>query len=232
MYSASSPRVLLLDRLLLGDCFLDIKRALLPSGEHPQYPTMLAYCHDNLPTDRKVTHNCEAPDPRPATAELLNALKYRIYSRHKSSQSLVDQFKAISQELDFPSESEILTFSVTYSDMESVKEMVDFYTRERVIEPFDILWMFTRGSAFLDIEEPWTKSTIRLTIREGEPILIPAGAYRHYTLNVNPGSDIRMWGMYKTSDKAVLKADLPPLIFGEEAEQHPVRKAYLESIIP
>ncbi|KAG7095840.1 hypothetical protein E1B28_006535 [Marasmius oreades] len=194
---------------------------------------MLAYYHDNLSCDRhqETTDDVNCTSSRPVSNEVLNALKYRIYPKYSQSQSPVDRFKSISQELGFPWECELLRFDVTQSDMEKgVKEMVDYYTRERVIEPYDVLWMFTHGNACLDVEEPWTKSTIHLTISEGESVLIPAGAYHHYTLNIHPENDIRMWGMYKTSDKSVLEADLPPLIFGEEAEQHPARKVYLESV--
>ncbi|KAL0579197.1 1,2-dihydroxy-3-keto-5-methylthiopentene dioxygenase [Marasmius crinis-equi] len=186
---------------------------------------MLAHYHQDLSADAAS---------RPVSNETLKSLKFHLYPRqHSKAPSLEDKFKAISRELGFPWESELLRFDITSNEMiESMKEMVEYYTKDRVIEPYDILWMFTRGNASLDIEEPWTNSTIRLTVNEGESILIPAGAYHRYALSVNSGSDLRMWAMYKTSDRSYLEADLPPLIFGEEAEQHPARQAYLESIRP
>ena len=89
------------------------------------------------------------------------------------------RFRDITRELEFPGEGELLEFDITSlgdeiddedeDGMPSVRQMVDYYTRERyvaglsiarillmgigsVIEPYDILWMFTEGNAFLDIE--------------------------------------------------------------------------------
>ncbi|KAK1220135.1 1,2-dihydroxy-3-keto-5-methylthiopentene dioxygenase [Marasmius sp. AFHP31] len=192
---------------------------------------MRAHYHSKLPGDLSLPDVDGCATPRPVSHETLQTLKYQLYPKQHSSRSLEEQFRTISKELGFPWEGEVLRFDVPATEtVDAMKEMLGYYTKERVIEPYDILWMFTRGHAYLDIEEPWTNSTIRLSLDEGESILIPAGAYHHYTLSTGLGTELRMWAMYKTSDTSYLEADLPPLIFGQEAEQHPVRRAYLDSI--
>ena len=61
--------------------------------------------------------------------------------------------------------------------------------------------MRARCERFVDalFTDPQTKSTIRLSLDEGESVLIPAGALHHYNLD-NRDGNLRMWAMYKVCD--------------------------------
>ncbi|KAK1216600.1 hypothetical protein PQX77_020720 [Marasmius sp. AFHP31] len=85
---------------------------------------MRAHYHSKLSGDLSPSDVDGSATPRPASHETLQALKYQLYPKQHSSRSLEEQFGTISKELGFP----------------------------WVIEPYDILWMFTRGYAYLDIE--------------------------------------------------------------------------------
>ncbi|KAE9402424.1 hypothetical protein BT96DRAFT_554731 [Gymnopus androsaceus JB14] len=76
------------------------------------------------------------------------------------------------------------------------------------------------GDSYVDMEDPFTKSWIRVEGDEGSARHIPAGAIRRFVK-----ADNTKWVLYLKGSKADMK-----ILWDKEAEEHPIHQEYLRNI--
>ncbi|KAG9013320.1 1,2-dihydroxy-3-keto-5-methylthiopentene dioxygenase [Tulasnella sp. JGI-2019a] len=140
---------------------------------------MRAYHFDNEPTDQRLPHECNPPEPVDLSVlEKIGVLHWRI-PVDDDYQSKIDQ---VATERGYKNRDVINVSRAGLGDAYETK--IKGFFEEHMHEDEEIRYILS-GSGYFDVRETPDDRWIRIACVPGDLLVLPAGIYHRFTLDTN-----------------------------------------------
>jgi len=176
---------------------------------------MRAYYFDNLPGDQRLPH--DYVPTQPVSKDTLTKIGVKFWTIPVAGYE--DKLNSIAQERGYKNRD---TINVSKEGLGAIyEEKIKGFFEEHMHEDEEIRYILS-GSGFFDVRETPSDAWIRLAVDPGDLLVIPAGIYHRFTLDMS--NNIKALRLFQDEPKWI------PHNRSAATDVNPHRMNYLESI--